>query len=208
MRAAWTSVGLAVLLLLGSIPAAAQTPPAVPDRPVAGPEDETALRTLVGRLCDTPIVMLGEAYHGNSHTDAFKVELVRRLISRCGFDALSFESSYYEFAEIKRMRRRGVAVGADRIGTAVGGLWKFDAAFQPLLPFLAERVAAGQLILSGLDYQLGGFEQPYANDALPIALAAYLPAGRRAACSDALHTRIYGSYDRAARPDWFGVLRR
>jgi erythromycin esterase-like protein len=143
--------------------------------------------------------MLGEsATHGDGHTLTFKVALVERLISRCGFDSVLFEASHYEFINLNRRLRTGQAVTAEDLSSAVGGLWKFNQEFQPLAPFLLSKAQAGKVFLGGIDDQLGQMGQDYANIEMVTELTNLLPQQERQACSSALHKRIYSDYTDAS----------
>ncbi len=143
--------------------------------------------------------MLGEsATHGDGHTEAFKVALVERLVNECGFDNVFFEANHDEFINIARRLRMGQAVSVDQVSAAVGGLWKFDREFQPLVPFLLAKAEAGQIFLGGIDDQLGQLGQDYANVGMVAELTSFLPQGQRQDCGLALHGRIYSDYSNAA----------
>lgn len=190
------SVGVAALslLLLGAVHSRAAEIPLSNDPAVGPAEDGAALAAVVNQLCGKEIALLGEATHADGHTNAFKVALVQQLVTKCHYKAALFEGSYYEFESIARARREGKSVTPDMVGAAVGGLWKFEREFQPLLPFLAREVTSGRLALGGIDFQTGGFEQPFANDALPAELTSYLDGDRRTQCRQAIGGRIYGGY--------------
>lgn len=161
--------------------------------------DEKALTSVVQDLCHSQVVMLGEsATHEDGHTHAFKVALVERLVNKCGFDSIFFEASHYEFINLNNQLRNGQSVTTDEISSAVGGLWKFNQEFQPLIPFLLEKVQAGQLFLGGIDDQLGQAGQDYANIKMVSELTNLLPRQQRQACSVALHKRIYSDYPQAS----------
>lgn len=186
---------LLLLLLLGTIHRSHAETVAASDY-FAGPvEDRSALAAVVEQLCGKETALLGEALHGDGHTIRFKVALVQQLVTKCHYNAVFFEGSYYEFEAIARTRREGKTVTPDMVGAAVGGMWKFHREFQPLLPFLANEVTSGRLALGGIDFQTGGFEQPYTNDVLPAELSNYLNADRRGQCRDAVTRRIYNGFD-------------
>ena len=60
------------------------------------------------------IAMLGEASHGDGQTEAFKIQLIERLVAQCGYNALLFEASFAEFIPLGRAQRNGVAVDFDQ----------------------------------------------------------------------------------------------
>ncbi len=168
----------------------------------ADPEDDAALASVIHDLCDKKIALLGEAAgHGDGHTEAFKVRLVRELVTRCGYHAVFFEASHYEFLDLERSLQMGQSVTAERLGQAVGGVWKFEREVQPLLPFLAAEANAGRIHLGGLDGQLGGLEQSYANDIMPERLTGVLNEPLRTQCRAAIHRRMYWDYTDAAPYD-------
>lgn len=154
--------------------------------------DDAVLNATVRAVCGKQVVMLGEsASHGDGQTESFKVALVKRLVQECGFDRMYFEASYYEFINIARQLRMRKAVTTDQISAAIGGLWKFDNEFKPLVPFLQRKAADGTIALGGLDDQLGQLGQSYSNDTLLADLSKVLPERERAACRDVLHRRVY-----------------
>lgn len=155
------------------------------------PSDREALKAATSAMCARNVVLLGEASHGDGHSDAFKVALVEELVSTCQFNTVLFEASFYEFSPVSLGAGQGRAVSADKIGAAVGGLWKFDKEVQPLFDFLAARVNAGALDVGGLDFQAGGFQQPYSNDLMVAELASGLPVERSAVCKAVYRSRVY-----------------
>ena len=152
--------------------------------------DRSALAAALRDLCARDLALLGEADHGDGRTVAFKVALVRQLVTRCHYNALFFEGSHYEFLNLSRRLRARQSVSSDMVANAIGGLWKFDRELAPLIAFLATQAGTGRLRLGGIDDQLGGLEQPYANDAMPAELTAYLEGGRGAECRETLRRRI------------------
>lgn len=133
--------------------------------------------------------MLGEAAHGNGHSDSFKSSLVEQLVTRCGFRAVLFESSVYEFVPIWRAKQARQNITPSMIGTAVGGLWKFDREFQPLLGFLARRASQG-LFVGGVDFQIGGLEQDFANSAMILELTTGLSPSQVKSCRELSEARM------------------
>lgn len=186
-----TLMGLTLLVSVGTASAAAV---ASSGHPIIPTEDGTALVAAVNALCGREIALLGEATHAGGHTNAFKAALVQQLITKCHYRGVVFESSFYEFESIGRARRQGRPVTAEMVGAAVGGLWKFEREFQPLLPFLAGEVSSGRVTLGGMDFQTSGLEQPYSNDLLPAELTAYLDGERRGQCGNVIRARIYEGY--------------
>jgi erythromycin esterase-like protein len=147
-------------------------------------------------LCHSDVAVLGEATHADGHTEAFKVALVERLISQCGFRAVVFEGSLYEFLAFNRARREGNATEV-MVGNAIGGLWKFETEFKPLTHFLYTKAMTGRVTLGGMDDQLGGLEQSFTNQAMFALLMEGLPADRRTVCREALRLRTTFAFDDA-----------
>ena len=148
-------------------------------------------------LCPKRVALLGEATHGDGHTDAFKAALVERLVTRCHFNAVFFEASQYEFLSFSRKLRNHEPVDQSMVADAIGGLWKFEFEVRPLIPVLFDAAKARRVVLGGLDGQLGTLEARYANDAMPIELTNYLQADRRRECREFLRRRIYWDYPNA-----------
>ncbi|MGQ7830163.1 erythromycin esterase family protein [Altererythrobacter sp. Z27] len=136
--------------------------------------EAAALDAAAAALCDRKVAVLGEAEHGDARTETFKIALIERLVAQCGYSAVLFEASFYEFVQLDRIRRGGRQVTPDQIATAVGGLWKFDREFQPLLPYLASRINTGTVRLGGFDFQLGGVGQDFTNFGVTAELAGEL----------------------------------
>jgi erythromycin esterase-like protein len=157
--------------------------------------DASALAAATHDLCPVQIAMLGESNtHGDGHTEAFKVALVKRLIDECHFDSVYFEANHAEFLNLNHRLRAKQPINADDISNAIGGLWKFDKEFKPLVPFLLAKAQTGQIDLAGLDDQLGQMGQDYANVTMVTELMSLLPEPQRQPCTEALHRRIYSDY--------------
>jgi len=167
----------------------------------AGPADpsEHALEAVTKALCQRQVAVLGEAEHGDARTEVFKIALIERLVARCGFSAVMFEASFYEFVQLDRERRAGRALTPEQIATAVGGLWKFDREFQPLLPYLAQQANAGRLRLGGFDFQQGGREQDFTNFGVVAELAGELPGETRERCRISFRDLLFKGSNPARR---------
>ncbi|MFM5948491.1 MAG: erythromycin esterase family protein [Novosphingobium sp.] len=172
----------ALLLLVAGLPALAADPPQT---------EAAALEAVTAALCHRQVAVLGEAEHGDARTEAFKVALVERLVSRCGYSAVLFEASFYEFVQLDRERRAGRSLAPEQIATAVGGLWKWNREFQPLLPYLASQANNGRIRLGGFDFQQGGREQDFSNFGVIAELTAELPSDRRESCRTQFRDLIF-----------------
>src|SRR5205085_11417512 len=86
---------LAAILALGAAPA-----------PPEAAAWETALRSAEKDLCGKQVALLGEnGFHGEGKTVAFKAELIRRLVTHCGYRGVFFEASHYDFLAVQRAAR-------------------------------------------------------------------------------------------------------
>lgn len=183
------------LLLIAMLLTIGAGPPQRPDGSATLPTtDERAMAAAIRDLCPKHVALLGEATHGDGHTDAFKASLVERLVTRCHFNAVFFEASHYEFLGFSEKLRAREPVDQSMVADAIGGLWKFDREVQPLIPFLFDAATTHRLVLGGLDGQLGTLEARYANDVMPVELTTYLQGDRRGGCREALRRRIYFDY--------------
>jgi erythromycin esterase-like protein len=169
---------------------------------------EHALRGAERDLCGKQVALLGEnGFHGDGKTVGFKTALVQRLVRRCGFRAVYFEASHYDFLAIQRAVRRREPVTEAMVSSAIGGIWNRDRELAPLVPFLTRSAVAGRLTLGGLDDQLGGVGEFYSLETMPAELAAFLPPGRREPCRTALRQRMQWRYSQTSPHDETSVAR-
>ena len=132
-------------------------PEAVSDAELAGAIDQHAepfdslqdldLEPLLRRMGDVRVVLLGEASHGTSEFYTLRERITRELITRKGFSFVAIEGDWPDAARIDQYvrggmahldvaQRRGagfcgVAAGAQRAGSAAGGL-SWSRSVQPL----------------------------------------------------------------------------
>lgn len=150
-------------------------------------------------MCGSEVAALGEpAGHGDARTLTFKSALVRQLVDRCGFDAIFFEGSSYDFLELERRQRRGEPVTRAMVSSALGGLWNRYAEMQPLITWLHERTTAGRLRLGGFDDQLGSAGAFYSIGEMPAELSGLLEGEKAGQCREEFRRRIYGEVGSAA----------
>lgn len=148
--------------------------------------------TVVREMCGKSVALIGESpVHGFGKTLEFKVELVRRLIDECHYNALFFESGIYDFLNIEERLKSGHDVTDSMIAAAIGRLWA-NKEVEPLIPFLRERIAGGKIYLGGMDDQLA--RGTWAQHEMPAALAAYLPGDRQARCLAILQKHTLWQY--------------
>lgn len=160
---------------------------------VAGPAAEIKdTEPVVHALCGKSVALLGESpVHGFGKTLEFKVELVRRLIDECHYNALFVESGTYDYINIQKKLKSGQDVTDSMISAAIGGLWATKEV-QPLIPFLREKLKAGSVTLGGLDDQLG--MGTYAQREMPSDLVQYLQGDERSRCVATLQKHMLWQY--------------
>jgi erythromycin esterase-like protein len=169
---------------------------------------EPALRAAEHDLCGKQVALLGESgFHGEGKSVAFRAALIRRLATRCGFGAVFFEASHYDFLAVERAARRREPLTEAMVLSAIGGKWSKDTEIAPLVAFLTAEARAGRVTLGGLDDQLGSAGAFYSNDNMPAELAAALPPERREACRAALTQRLYYAYSDASPHDPASIAR-
>src|SRR3954471_816529 len=169
---------------------------------------EPALRAAERDLCGKEVALLGEnGFHGDGKTPVFKTELIRRLVTRCGYRAVFFEAGHYDFLAVQRAVRRREPVTEDMVSSAIGAIWNRDREVAPLVAFLTQQARAGRLTLGGLDDQLGALGAFYSLKAMPTELARFLPPGQREACEAALGQRMRFEYSDASPHDPASIAR-
>lgn len=169
---------------------------------------EPALRAAERDLCGKQVALLGEnGFHGEGKSVAFRALLIRRLVTRCGYRAVFFEGSHYDFLSVGRAVRGRRPVTEAMVLSSIGGKWNKDEELAPLAAFLTAEARARRVTLGGLDDQLGGIGEFYSLYAMPPELAQPLPSGRREACAAALGQRMRWEYSEGARHDAVSVSR-
>ena len=177
-------VSLSICLGVAFLPAAGQSAGAAAEIEDTDP--------VVHALCGKSVALLGESpVHGFGRTLEFKVELVRRLIDECHYNALFVESGIYDYISIEKKLKSGQDVTDSMISTAIGGLWATKEV-QPLIPFLTENVKAGRVTLGGLDDQLA--RGTYAQREMPSDLVQHLQGDERSRCLATLQKHTLWQY--------------
>lgn len=154
-------------------------------------------RRLIRSACDHNVVMLGENSHGDGATIALKAKLVPELVRRCGFSAIAFESSFYDFAELAHVTKADQRYDRSKLLSAVGLLWARDAEFRPLTDWLSSQTPQ-TVRLDGLDDQIGAAGAFYSLKQMPLELSAVIPARDQSACRESMTGYINFSIDRAS----------
>lgn len=171
------ATALSALLLVASTDEACAAEPAAFDR-----RESREIDRLVRDVCRKDIVLLGEdANHGGGRTLEVKTQIVKRLVARCGFGAVLFESQFYDLLAHARAVEAGTVTQRD-LADAIGPLWSRAREAQPLIAFLHAETMSGRLRVAGIDPQVGGITGHYARRELGGALAAVLDGEHRRSC--------------------------
>ncbi len=164
-----------------------------PNQPAEAKARATSIADqVVHDLCGKRVALLGEPpMHGFGRTLEFKVEVARRLVEECHYNAFFIESGAYDFLNIQKALKSGQAVTVPMIAVAIGGLWA-TREVEPLIPFLLEKARGGVLVLGGLDDQLG--RGTYAQRQMPADLVEYLQGDDKVQCLAILQKHTLWQY--------------
>lgn len=162
----------------------------------AQPSDQYA--SIIRDLCSKQVVLLGEdGHHGSGTTLKVKAQIVRRLITQCGFRGVIFETQFYDMLNYQTALTNQTAT-AQQLAAAVGPVWSRYDDFRQLATWLHNRAAVGRLQISGMAESAGGIGEDYSLNTLPGVLAAFLPEPRRKACSRMIDRHNQWSYDESS----------
>jgi erythromycin esterase-like protein len=151
---------------------------------------------VVHELCGKTVALLGEPpMHGYGRTLQFKVELVRRLVDECHYNAFFIESGTYDFLNIQKKLKSGQQITQAMTTAAIGELWATQEV-APLIPFLVEKAQSGAVVLGGLDDQLG--RGTYAQQGMPSDLVEYLQGDAKTQCLSILQRHMSWQYSNDA----------
>ena len=162
--------------------------------------DLRQLDQLVDDLCQKQVVFLSEDNnHGAGRTFEVKTKLLENLIDRCGFSAVFFESSIYDFVDLEqRVAQRKVT--REQIADALGSLWSTTAQGDVLVAALHRRVQNKGLRLLGMDLQAGSASSFYQKTRFGAELTAELSKKTQADCAARILRHMTWGYDDKANP--------
>lgn len=148
--------------------------------------------------CNHSVVVLGENSHGDGSTISIKARIVPELVARCGFSAIAFESSYYDFAELARSTPAHHGYDRQKFLSAIGRIWNLDVEFLPLADWVV-RQSPKKLTLYGLEDTIGSAGATYSLSVMPGQLAMLVPEKERPVCQALLALDGWPGLDDAAQ---------
>jgi erythromycin esterase-like protein len=162
-------------------------------------EADPAVRKAADFACRYQVVVLGELpSHGEARGFEAKAQIVRRLVNKCGFDALLFEAPIYDFIGFQTAAAKGSA-SSDQLDRAIGRFW-LTRELADWRGWLLKRSGAGKLMLGGLDDQVSVTSQ-FARDTLPGLIASSVAASRSVECEEAVSRNLYWRYNSSVQFD-------
>lgn len=159
-------------------------------------ENTGSLNELIQESCNKQIVILGEeANHGSSKVISLKLDIVKRLVDECGFSAVFFESSVYEFSDFNSLTDNKIATKA-HLANSIGGNWSFAQESDALINFLFEKTQAGDIHLAGLDLQAAGLTSVFTQTKLAENLTKHLLNDQQKKCQEELNRHFNWLYNK------------
>ena len=150
---------------------------------------------LIKDSCNKQVVLLGEGgNHGGGSTIVLKTKIVKRLVEECGFSAVFFESSVYEFINLNNSIENKTA-SKKQLANSIGGLWSFTIEIKPLVDFLFTKAKDGKIKLAGLDMQAGSRTATFVQTELSTQLTNHLPKDIQQQCKTELFNNFNWLYN-------------
>jgi erythromycin esterase-like protein len=156
-----------------------------------------AVERVVESVCRKQVVALGQlGNHGEAKGFQAKAEIVRRLVERCGFDAVLFEAPIYDFLGFEASVAGGTATDA-QLDRSIGRFW-LTRELAEWRRWLFERASKRKLIVGGVDDQVS-ITSDYARATLPGLVEASIRAGGPKGCGEIVERHLYWRYN-ASKP--------
>lgn len=117
-------------------------------------------------LGDEKHVMLGEPTHGDGSIMEYKVQLIKELHEKHGFDVILFESDMLGLHIASTIEHEGIG---EVINKTLPSMWKNSTEFQELVSYIDQQNKSGDsLFIGGFDSQLTQSSIRHFNSTLPI----------------------------------------
>jgi erythromycin esterase-like protein len=125
------------------------------DKTFAQKHDSFDFSFLHEEIRDKEIVLLGEPDHISTFYPA-KIELVKYLHEKLGFDVLAFESGFFEMSVVNGFLNQG-SEPIEAFQKGLFPIWSSDSEMIPLFNYVAEQRKKGTpLVIAGFDCQPSG----------------------------------------------------
>ena len=153
-------------------------------------------------MCNKKIVVLGEDNsHGSKITTELKSKIMMELIEQCGFTEIFFESSIYDFVNLRKLYDKK-KIGSEYLADSIGGIWSLSKSFQPLIEFLHKKSTDGKVKIYGMDFQIGGATEFYSQTGLVDDLIKFHPKNKnREICERNMRTLTQWKFNKNQKFD-------
>jgi erythromycin esterase len=127
---------------------------------------------LIGIIGNAHVVQLGEGTHGDGTAFLLRTRIVRCLHAQLGFEALAFESGFFECRAVQSALRAETIDLRDAISLGVYPIWAESRQMLPLFEYLRSTSATAlPLAFLGFDVQAS---RPTIREDLPRGLNAFI----------------------------------
>jgi erythromycin esterase-like protein len=158
---------------------------------------DSAVTRVADAACNKQVVVLGELpSHGEGRAFEAKAAIVKRLVEKCGFNAVLFEAPVYDFVGLQKAVA-GMAATQTLLDNAIGRFWTARE-LADWRAWLFDRAEFGKVLVAGLDDQISATSQ-YARATLPQLLSTHLPDDIAAHCQASVIRNLNWQYDANAQ---------
>ncbi|MDB2439273.1 erythromycin esterase family protein [Hellea sp.] len=153
-------------------------------------------------LCDEHLVILGESgAHGDKNALSFKALLVETLVSKCNFNVVLFEASFYDLKKVEILSNNGTKISAETLSSAIGVIHNQNYEMHPLINFLTRKVNSNSLLVGGIDDQLGSRGAFYSLKGMVSDLTSGIEGPQQDRCETLLKNRILYTFPKNDKYD-------